>query len=130
MYDQLAKTLQFCLTKYGGKLVGYVFMPTHLHLLLMIPGKSLAPFMRDFKKYVAQKVCSDLGIYTCPIWEKGYDRLAIVREKVLLVKLQYIHQNPVKAGLVKNPHDWKWSSAAAYLTEADVPLPVFVDWMG
>lgn len=129
MYDRLGESLRYCLTRYGGNLVGYVFMPTHLHLLLMIPGRSLAPFMRDFKKFVAQKVCSDSGISASPVWEVGYDRLAIVSQRVLLVKLEYIHRNPLKAGLVKKMEEWKWSSAATYQEGSRGPLNICTDWM-
>jgi hypothetical protein len=57
-----------------------------------------------------------------------YDKLAIVSEKVLRTKLKYIHDNPLKAGLVVAPEDWIWSSARAYSGYDDSALPVFKDW--
>lgn len=50
-YEALSKTLSFYLNIYDAKLIGYVFMPDHIHLLLTIEGKNLSNFMRDFKKY-------------------------------------------------------------------------------
>lgn len=129
MYKNLGSTLQFCLKKYGGSLIGYVFMPTHLHMIVMIQGKLLSPLMRDFKKFVAQKVCSDSGISANPVWEVGFDRLAIVSQEVLIVKLKYIHNNPLKAGLVGKPEDWQWSSASTYQTGKQGPLTICTDWM-
>jgi REP element-mobilizing transposase RayT len=129
MYEQLALCLEFCLTKYNAQLTGYVFMPTHLHLILFINGNKLGPLMRDFKKYIAQKVCPDLEIKTLPVWEEGFDRVAIISSKVLQVKLEYIHRNPVKAGIVGEDCEWKWSSASAYWSESDGPLPICRLWM-
>lgn len=129
MYNNLGSTLQFCLKKYGGSLIGYVFMPTHLHMIVMIQGKLLSPLMRDCKKLIAQKVCPKLGIVANPVWEVGYDRVAIVSEQALLVKLRYIHSNPPKAGLVAKPEDWRWSSASTYQTGTQGPLAICTDWM-
>jgi REP element-mobilizing transposase RayT len=55
MYEALAKSLAFCLDKYGALVLAYVFMPSHIHLILNIDGHHLGSFMRDFKKYIAQK---------------------------------------------------------------------------
>ena len=51
-YQRLADSLLFCSTKYDVSMFGYVFMPTHIHLLIAIDGGHLADFMRDFKKYI------------------------------------------------------------------------------
>ena len=129
MYEQLALSLQFCLEKFDASLAGFVFMPTHLHLVVMIRCDTLGPFMRDFKKYIAQRVCPELGIKRSPVWEEGFDRVAIVTSKVLQVKLEYIHRNPVKAGIVGEDCEWKWSSASAYWSESGGPLPICRLWM-
>jgi REP-associated tyrosine transposase len=49
-----------------------------------------------------------------PFWQaRGYDR-NIRNAKEFDVKIDYIHNNPVKRGLVKRPEDWKWSSYRHY----------------
>jgi len=74
IYEALAKSLIFCLDKYTARLISYVFMPSHIHFIVVIDGKRLGDFMRDFKKYVAQKEASDFGIRERPIWQYRYDR--------------------------------------------------------
>ncbi len=128
VFDDIEKSSAFCLNKYDAKMAGYVLMPTHMHFLLFIDGKKLGDFMRDFKKFVAQRVILFEGIGTSPIWERGYVRVVITSERVFRIKLEYIHKNPIKAGLVKEAMEWPWSSAGVYLREMKTGVAVFRDW--
>lgn len=103
-------------------------MPSHMHLLILINGQRLPDFMRDFKKFVAQQSMKNLGILDRPIWQEGYDRQVIYSEEAFRTKVEYIHNNPVKQGLVRQAHDWIWSSAAAYAGDLNGPLSVWKDW--
>jgi putative transposase len=127
-YAQLADSLRFYRRKYEARVVGYVFMPSHLHFLLYLNGIRLGDFMRDFKKYVAQKAAPDIGLANRGIWMPRFDRVAIRSLAVLRTKLEYIHLNPVRAGLVAKPEDWPWSSARDYLRDQPGPVPVWKDW--
>jgi putative transposase len=129
VYAELAKSLKFCLKKYKGQLPGYVFMPSHIHLLIVIDGKNLASFIRDFKKFTAQKALRECGIKDTQVWSPRYDRVAIYSEQVFRTKLEYIHNNPIKSGLVKNTEDWSWSSARCYTSGEAGPLPVCKEWL-
>lgn len=126
-YEDLAESLGFCLDKYSALLAGYVLMPSHVHLVVFTNGANLSGLMRDFKKYTAQKVSVDRGIKG-GIWMPRYDRVAVGSREVMRTKLRYIHQNPVKAGLVAEATGWRWSSAVDYLTNEKGPLPVWKDW--
>jgi len=128
VYEALQKNLGFYLNKYGAKLPAYVFMPTHLHLLIALEGTKLSELMRDFKKYIAQRAFPSLGINDNPIWMPRFDRVAIRSESVFLTKLQYIHHNPVKAGLVADAGQWRWSSASAYMSENRSGISIWTDW--
>jgi putative transposase len=127
-YPALAKSLVFCAKKYNAVIAGYVLMPTHIHLLMFIEGSKLSAFMRDFKKFIAQKVVKDLKTSTSSVWMPRYDRVAIYSHKVLCEKLNYIHHNPVKSGLVQNAEDWQWSSASDYTCNHEGAVPVWKDW--
>ena len=64
------------------------------------------------------------------IWEDRFDDLYLNQEKTLLVKFNYIHNNPVRAGLVKRPEDYPYSSARNYfLKTKDGILEVDIDFM-
>jgi putative transposase len=127
-YLALAESLAFCAKKYDASIAGYVLMPTHIHLVLFIPGSKLSDFMRDFKKYIAQKVIKDLKVSMSTVWKPRYDRVVIYSDKVLRQKLNYIHHNPVKSGLVQNAEDWQWSSARDYASDDQGSIPVWKDW--
>jgi hypothetical protein len=89
-------------------------MPTHVHFVIVIGGSRLGGFMRDFKKYVAQKIARDFGTNSGAIWMHRYDRVVIESMDLLKTKIEYIHRNPVKARLVDVTEEYKWSSAGAY----------------
>ncbi len=129
VYEALADSCRYYSHKYGARIIGYVFMPTHLHMLILIDGKQLPNFMRDLKKYVAQKVMKDLGIKDDKIWMAGYDRQAVSTEMVFRTKLDYIHNNPVRSGYVKGPEKWQWSSAGDYLTGTSGMIDIWKDWL-
>lgn len=129
VYEALADSLRHYLQEYQALLPAYVFMPTHIHMLLIIDGDRLAGFMRDFKKFVSQKSIRNCGVVSPTIWQSRYDRVALQSEVVFRQKLEYIHQNPVKAGLVPIPDQWVWSSASAYSTTVPEPLSIWKDWM-
>lgn len=126
-YEDLVESLRFCFDKYAARLAGYALMPSHVHLVVFINGIQLSRMMRDFKKYIGQKIATDRGIKG-GIWMPRYDRVAIWSEEVMRTKLEYIHYNPVKAGLVAVATDWRWSSARAYLTDGQGSLPVWKNW--
>jgi REP element-mobilizing transposase RayT len=128
LYPALAGSLVFCARKYSALIAGYVLMPTHIHLLIFIEGSRLPAFMRDFKKFIAQKVIKDLKVNKSSVWMPRYDRVVIYSDNVLREKLNYIHHNPVKSGLVQNAEDWQWSSARDYTTDTEGVIPVWKEW--
>ena len=56
---------------------------------------------------------------TFRFWQEGpgYDR-NLTRPAMALAAIDYLHNNPVRRGLVKEPLDWKWSSARYYLSDS------------
>ena len=57
-------------------------------------------------------------------WRPGNYAIEVYTEKFVWIKINYIHNNPVKAGLVKSPLDWVYSSASNYQDEESI-LEVF-----
>ena len=58
------------------------------------------------------------------VWQRDFYDLNIYSEEKLEQKLNYIHYNPVKAGLCKNPEDYKWSSCRNYEFGEDVLIKI------
>ena len=100
-------------------------MPNHFHLILTIPeGRSLSAFMRDLKKRVAYEYFMVRNAPIKKFWQDRFDDLLITREPTFRTKLNYVHWNPVRAGLVSKPEDWPYSSALYYLAVGRPLIPV------
>ncbi len=61
-----------------------------------------------------------------PVWQARYYDFNLFSDQKIEEKLSYMHQNPVKAGLVEHPCDWPWSLARSY--EQGRPVGVPVGW--
>lgn len=83
-----------------------MMLPNHIHLLLQ-PGRleTVSKIMLSFKRSSAFEI--GMG----PIWQSRFHD-HIIRDKNDFEKhVNYIHTNPCKHNLVKNPKNWRWSSA-------------------
>ncbi len=129
--------------RYDFALWAYVIMPDHVHLVVFslscssdIPGflKSIKQSTsRKAKIYLKENNVDWLNKLTVRrgnktvfrFWQSGpgYDR-NITSDEELFEKIEYIHNNPVKRGLVSTATEWKWSSACWYRGDKEVLLPV------
>ena len=113
------------------KVLGYVVMPDHVHLIIYPPDplavgsvigeikkrssfKILSMWKKQDKEILNRLMVSGRGRQKYAFWQpRGYDHncrtVEYVREKI-----NYCHMNPVKAGLVSQPGDWPWSSYRWY----------------
>ena len=131
---QLKESLEF----YNVSLVGYVLMPSHLHMLLGLKKvELLSKFMQSFKilssKLIKEAAPSMTTIQLSEkgrfrLWRPRFDDLIITSEEQFRIKLNYIHYNPVKAGLAENPEDWKYSSACSWILGIPGLLPIEKDF--
>jgi putative transposase len=129
-YEILLDNIRFYNEKYKAKLVAYCFMINHIHLVVYFEEKNyLEEYMRDFKKYTSLKIRERIQ-ETCPalleeikyehrtqhfkVWEDRFDDIVLYTKAVCEVKIEYIHNNPLKAGLVDDPIKYKYSSALFY----------------
>jgi REP element-mobilizing transposase RayT len=101
--------LRFAEEKY--KLISWVIMPNHVHLLL-IPGVNvtLAELMHSIKSYTAHQANKILN-RTGKFWSKEYFDRYMRDHEHYLKTIAYIENNPVKAGLCKSASDWRFGSA-------------------
>lgn len=111
---------------------GFCIMDNHLHVLWhIIHPYAQDDVQRDFLKFIAQTIVRDLKQTNEPllqeffvgardrkyqVWERNPLTVHIWSEEVLKQKLDYIHNNPVEAGLCAQPEDYKYSSASFYAT--------------
>jgi putative transposase len=109
-----ASLLRFDSQRY--RLIAWAVMPNHVHALFTpMSGWTVARIVASWKKFTARQICDcrrNLNEEaTGPVWHREYwDRY--IRDKRHLVRTtEYIHLNPVKAGLVGAAESWRWSSA-------------------
>ncbi len=122
-----------------GSCVGYVVMPDHVHAIVWFPhSRQLSVFIQQWKRLSSYRLRrflrNDLPEYaSCipsndPIWQREYYAFNLYDEEKVREKLNYMHANPVKAGLAERPADWIFSSARFYEWGADVG--VSIRWIG
>jgi putative transposase len=96
----------------GFALIGYVFMPEHIHLMISETGSELPEgVMQLFKERVADEI---LGRKAGQFWQHRYYDYNVHTLAKMKEKIHYMHANPVRRRLVKHPGDWPWSSWSFY----------------
>ena len=98
-------------------------MPTHVHLLISPQKQNLIRVMRDLKSKTGFAITRRRGI-PGPVWQERYFDTIIRQVRDFWQKLDYIHRNPVEAGLVGNPEKWKWSSYRQIAKKESSPIAV------
>ncbi len=100
--------------RFSFKLYGYVLMDNHAHLLIMVyNGRDISKIMQaillSFSVSYRKKYA-----YTGYVWQGRFKSNIIDSDKYLVDCLDYIHHNPVRAGLVEGVQDYCWSSYKNY----------------
>ena len=115
--------------KCGYDIYAYCLMGNHVHLLLKIGEEPLEQVMR--------RICGSYVYWynwkyqrIGNLFQDRFKSEPIEDDKYFLIVLRYIHQNPLKAGLIKDIEKYKWSSYGEYLGEvklvnADYVLKIF-----
>lgn len=92
------------------RLLAWVVMPNHVHLLVEIWQTPQAQLIKVWKGYTARRINRLLGRGGKP-WQEDYWDCYIRDEAHCRKVAHYIEWNPVKAGLVKSPEQWSFSSS-------------------
>lgn len=128
--DIIIESLRFLVKEKRIILYAFVIMENHLHLIWqMQAGIKPDDVQRDFLKYTAQKIKKDLMVNHPAVlsrfkvktkdrqyqfWERNALSIELSTEKVFQQKLNYLHNNPVMAGLCTLPEQYRYSSASLY----------------
>ncbi len=104
---------------YGERytLDAYVIMPDHVHVLLNpLAGWSLARVLQGIKGFSSRQINRNLGRKGAFWQDESFEHL-VRNEQDWLDKFNYIHNNPVTAGLVNRPEDYSFSSLVVMHSE-------------
>jgi putative transposase len=111
---------------YGFRVLGYVVMPEHVHLLLSEPETTrLATALQALKQSVSRTLALR---HREPFWEQRYYDFNVRSHPKHIEKLRYIHRNPVRRGLVAKPEDWVWSSFRHYASGIEGAVEIESEW--
>jgi len=137
--DIVIKNLEFYRKNQGLKVHYLVIMPDHVHLILSSQN-NLSDTVRNMKSYMARELIDNLKFdkrkwvlnsfkyykkkskleSQYQLWQEGSHPEMITFEKMLVQKIEYLHFNPVKIGLVREPEDWIYSSASYYADQDSI----------
>ena len=99
----------------GVSVTAYVVMPNHYHLLLGLSSEmkidKAMKHINGYSAFALNKVLQRKGAF----WQGGFFDFVVLQEKKFTGKVNYIHYNPVRWGLVEQPQDYKYSSAGDFM---------------
>ncbi len=141
-------SLNYYRYQYSIKIIGYVVMPDHLHLLLYpLIESAITAFMRDFKRFTSGRITrqakveekrdwismfEQAGTKTeraeFKVWQDSFWEQNIYTEDFIKQKMDYIHMNPVRAGLVSSAIEYPYSSARNYYLDDHHLIAIDTHW--
>lgn len=117
------------------KLIAFVIMLDHFHLVLNPRNGDISGFLRILKSLSAKRIIAECaeGRFSTgdknQVWQESFHSLPLWSGWMIWQKINYIHANPVRAGLVKAGEAYAWSSFGAFYRRSKDPLlQVDPDW--
>jgi REP element-mobilizing transposase RayT len=143
--DLFLESVKYCQLHKGLEVYAWCIMPSHIHMIIGTSSNPLAAILRDLKSFTSRTYRKNLedaafvesrrnwllnmfvkaGIRNSAnkdfqLWQQHNHPIVVDSPKILEQKINYIHSNPVEAGLVDRPEVWLYSSAAAFAGEPRV----------
>ena len=132
-FQILIDAFKFCQEQKGFQFFAYVILDNHFHCIAQAPD--LSGTMASIKKFTAKMILqqiekdhkswllNQLAYYKKrhkteslhQVWQEGSHPQLIQSENMLVQKINYIHYNPVRRGLVEQPEHWRFSSARNFI---------------
>jgi putative transposase len=136
--DIIIDSFKYCQQNKGLQIGGYVIMSNHVHTIFTATQNNLSDVVRDFKTYTSKAITKAIlteqesrrawltymfefyakrtnANQIFKVWTSNNHPEEIYSREFLLSKLNYIHLNPVRAGLVAEPEHYLYSSASNYV---------------
>jgi putative transposase len=136
--ETIINSLKFCIENKGLKLHAWCIMSNHLHLIMSAEKGSLSDILRDFKKYTSRQIIQQINQNeeesrkawmlwlfksagrnnsnnsNYQFWQQDNRPIQLETVSFTLSKLEYLHNNPVKANIVEDAAHYKLCSAIDY----------------
>ena len=108
------EVLAEALTRYEADVVAYCLMGNHYHLVVQTHSGQLSRLMRHLNGVYTQAFNRRHGLVG-HLFQGRFKAVLVDRDSYLVALCRYVERNPVAAGLVRRPADWRWSSCRAHL---------------
>lgn len=112
--SQCCLLLQEGIERFGHKILAFCFMTNHIHLAILQGEQAISKAIQNFAFRHAQRV-NRVRKEVGHVFQGRFKAIRVDTRKYLLHLIRYIHLNPVRAGLVKRPEQYKWSGHNSYL---------------
>lgn len=135
--DIVIDSLKFCQKKKGLEIYAWVIMSNHMHLFIRALEGNLSDVIRDLKRHTSKKILMAIQEGDEPrkewlleifrnasqkhsrnnefqLWTHNNHPIEVYSNEFIEQKVNYIHDNPVRAGIVEHPEDYLYSSARNY----------------
>ncbi|MEI6851907.1 MAG: transposase [Bacteroidota bacterium] len=135
--DIIVESLKYCQSNKGLNIFAWVIMSNHMHLVVQSVKEDLSQVVCDFKKFTSKKIVETiktgnesrqdwmLNLFSFEaskrkrnkdfqVWIQNSHSVEVYSNEFLRQKVEYIHYNPVRAGIVEKPEDYLYSSARDY----------------
>jgi REP element-mobilizing transposase RayT len=146
-FEIIVDSLVYCSKNKGLELYAWCIMPSHVHLIISSENNSLSDIMRDLKRHTSKALLKAIAENPkesrkewmlwmfgragkrntnnekFQFWQQSNHPIELSNAKMLIQRLEYLHQNPVKAGLVVLPEHYQYSSAIDYAGGQEV-IPI------
>lgn len=122
-YSRYLTILSAYKEKYGFILHAFVLMSNHLHLLIETPGPPLSKIMQGINQSYTMYFNKKYGTVG-HLFQGRYKAILCDRDRYQLCLVKYIHLNPVRAGIVAAPEEYRWSSHQYYLLPHNKTGPI------
>ncbi len=115
--QDMVDTLNYYQDRGDYTLHAFVVMPDHLHLLITPHHKTISDVLRNIKSWAAKSMRDRTGV-AGTVWQASFHDTVIRNEDHFKKAADYIHWNPVQAGLARKPGEYPTSSWALWESEA------------
>jgi len=140
----ITENLKYCQKEKGMEIFAWCIMPSHLHLIFRAKANNPSDILRDFKRHTSKELQNSIldnptesrkewmlwmmeragqrnsNVSKRQFWQQHNKPIELWSAKVIDQKVNYIHNNPVEAGLVSEDYHWKYSSARTFAGKEEI----------
>lgn len=138
----LTDSFIYCIEHRGFHIHAFVIMPDHFHLICSQQDGDISGVIRDIKRFTSRQLIQLLvrdhayapwltamrnaarGEAEAKLWDDEFHPEQVHSEPFFQQKCAYIHENPVRAGYVEDPSQWRYSSACLYYEGREPVIPI------